>query len=329
GLETLLMKQKEGYEKQVASMQAELQLARESAEKTVAAAPAGTAGQIDTLRGRLEEVVKERASLQSQVKSQSEMFVELKGRVENVQKLIKVKDERIAELERKLSERESEERKAARQTIRRIKTKLSIRSPEEEAAAPAGSSKERKEEEIEKLMDQVEHGRSEFEQKFRQLQERAMSGPKRDWPEAPKKDWPEAPKGEDKLKQEVQKITQREGHHTKVEGYELFITRAGLFGAFARKDIALELLGVSEDGLRACVNERLGDGDRLQVKLTVKKWGDTVDALADVVWCREVEFKARFDVELKWSRIREEDRRKVLRWIDFYSSLGKPPGPAR
>lgn len=322
-LEAILIKQKEGYEKQIAEVQAELQIAREAASKVQAVAP--SPAQLDAIRSRLEEVVKERAALQAQVKTQNETFLEFKARVENIQKLIRLKDDRIAELERRLAEKEEEDRKAARQTIRRIKTKLAIRTPDEGEGGVEGNkgwasvtAKERKEQEIERLMDQVQHGRSEFEERFRQLQEKALTGPKRDWPELPK--------SEERLKHEVQQITKREGHHTKLEGYELFISRAGIFGAFARKDIALDLLGVSEDGLRACVNDRVMEGDRLQVRITVKKFGDTIDAQADVVWCREVDFKTRFDVELRWSKIRDEDRRKVLRWIDYFVSLGKPPG---
>jgi chromosome segregation ATPase len=308
GMETLVLKQKEGYEKQIASMQAELDSARQSAA-AIEAEPA----KADVLKNRIEELLQERGSLQAKVKTHNDAFVEFKNRLEKIQKLVKLKDDRISFLERKLEDARAEGRKSARKTMRRIKTKLGLKS--EGAASDAA---EKHEEKLREIRDKVAHQRDTFEERIQKIKESALTDPKADWPESPK--------GKDVLKEEAKQIASRKGHHTAIQGYELSITRGGIFG---RKDIADKLYGVSEGGLRVGILDRLGEGEKVRIRLRVKQFGDTIDAEGKVNWCREMVFKKRWDADISFVNIKGEDVRKIRRWLGFFASFGKPPGERR
>jgi chromosome segregation ATPase len=99
---------------------------------------------------------------------------------------------------------------------------------------------------------------------------------------------------------------------------ELTITKAG-FG-LGKKNLAIKLLGINERFLRAAVTEHLEQGEILNAKLDIKKFGDTIEAKIEMRNEVTIKLYERYETNFTIAELSDEARTKLKNALNFYSS---------
>lgn len=107
----------------------------------------------------------------------------------------------------------------------------------------------------------------------------------------------------------------------KIEDCELTLTRTG-FG-LGKKNLALKLLGVNDRFLRAAVSEHLEQGEFLNAKLEIKKFGDVIEAKVEMRNEVTIKLYERYETNFAIAELSDEARTKLKNALNFYA------GPAR
>ena len=81
---------------------------------------------------------------------------------------------------------------------------------------------------------------------------------------------------------------------------------------------------ISQGGIRFSVGERLPNGARLELALTLPEEPPPIQAQVEVVWCARFRKEGRYEVGCRFTQIDPLDRGKVIRHIHETLKQRKP-----
>jgi predicted nucleic acid-binding Zn-ribbon protein len=104
---------------------------------------------------------------------------------------------------------------------------------------------------------------------------------------------------------------------TKMADVQLTLSKGALL---LRKTLTSTLIGVTEKTLVATIDDPILPGATLHAKLSIKKFGDTIEADVEVLNQSILRPNELYEITCAFSKISDSDRRRLANAISYYSS---------